>query len=100
MRAIKDFLDILEKPNKQLTFFEKFKKFIGFIIVGLFGMLLLLVVSKSRERKSIEQEKRNKLKYFKPSIKEGIFSNTITWIMRDEPLSEESLDELMKEINL
>lgn len=28
----------------------------------------------------------------------GLFSNRITWVMRDEPLSDELLDELVKAI--
>ena len=61
-------------------------------------MILIVEVNKSRERKAIQQEKRNKLKYFKPIIEEVLFSNRITWVMRDEPLSDELLDELVKVI--
>jgi hypothetical protein len=98
MEGIKKFTDVLNKSNSELTFREKCRKLIGVIVIGLLGVILIVFINKSKERKAIEQEKRNKLKYFKPSIEEGLFSNRITWVMRDEPLSDEFLDEFLKEI--
>ena len=98
MEGIKKFTDVLNKSNSELTFREKCRKLVGVIVIGLLGVILIVFINKSKERKAIEQEKRNKLKYFKPSIEEGLFSNRITWVMRDEPLSDELLDELVNTI--
>lgn len=98
MEGIKKFMYVLNKPNSELTFREKFRKLVGVIVIGLLGGLLVIFINKSRERRAIAQEKRNKFKYFKPIIEEGIFSNKTTWVMRDKPLSDEFLDEFLKEI--
>ena len=98
MGAIKKFIDVLNKPNSELTFREKCRKLIGVIGIGIGGILIIHISKKISYANNREQERRNKFKYFKPMIEEGLFSNKITWIMRDKPLQEEELDELLKEI--
>ena len=98
MEAIKKYMYVLNKPNSELTFREKFRKLVGVIVIGHLEGLLVIFINKSRERRTIAQEKRNKFKYFKPIIEEGLFSNKTTWVMRDIPLSDEFLDEFLKEI--
>ena len=96
MKALIKLLEVLNKPNSELTFREKCRKFIGFIVVGLFGIILNSIFRKIGHEKQRQQEARNKLKYFKPIIEEGLFSNKTTWVMRDNPLSEEQLDDFIK----
>jgi large-conductance mechanosensitive channel len=96
--AVKDFLVILEKPYNELNGVQKVKRVIGIILIGIFTFVIIMVINKSREKARTENEKRKKLKYFKPTIEEGVFSKRITWVMRDTPLSDELLDELVKEI--
>jgi hypothetical protein len=97
---IKCVLDILDKPYNELTFTKKVNKFMVsvmvFVFVGLFAFFIIGYFSKLRNERAIIQEKRNKLKYFKKNIEEGFFHNKNTWIMRDTPLTDDEVDELMK----
>lgn len=96
MMILIKFLDVLNKPNSELTFREKCRKFIGVVVIGLFGVFFIHLVRKIGDEKQRQKEARNKLKYFKPIIEEGLFFNKTTWAMRDKPLSEEQLDDFIK----
>lgn len=96
MKTLIKFLEVMDKPNSELTFREKCRKFIGVVVVGFLGMILISVFRKIGYEKQRQQEARNKLKYFKPIIEEGLFSNKTTWVMRDNPLSDEQLDDFIK----
>lgn len=96
MESIKRFVEVLEKPNSELNFREKIRKFIGVVFVGLFGFFIVGFLRRINNQREITQERRNKLKYFKPIIEEGLFLNKTTWVMRDTPLTEDTLDELFK----
>lgn len=98
MEAIKKFITLLDKPNSELTFREKCRKLIGLIGIGVGGTLIIYISRKISYKNNMEKERRNKFKYFKPMIEEGIFSNKTIWIMRDKPLQEDELDELLKAI--
>jgi hypothetical protein len=99
MKSIKGYVEVLNMPNSELNFREKLRKFIGCIIIGIFGIFLLIVWKGIDNKRAIKKERRNKLKYFKPSIEEGLLSNRTTWVMRDTPLTEGQLDDLFKSIN-
>jgi len=96
MDAIKRFLDVADTPNSELSLRQKCRKLFGYIVVGLLGYLLVVLISKQNNSRNQKQKERNKLKYFKPIIEEGMFSNKTTWVMRDTPLREEELDEFFK----
>lgn len=62
------------------------------LLLFIVAPIAILMVSKViKERASREKSLRNKIKYMKPSIKEGFFGNTVTWEMRDKPLTKEEL---------
>ena len=47
-------------------------------------------------KEEIEENKalKQKLRYFNPIIKQGFWSNSVTWVGREKPLSDEELDNL------
>lgn len=96
MEAVKRFLHVVDTPNSELTLRQKCTKVFGYIAVGILGYFLVVLIRKQNNSKNEKQKARNKLKYFKPIIEEGMFSNKTTWVMRDTPLKEEELDEFFK----
>jgi hypothetical protein len=92
MVDVKNLMDILETPYSELCLKDKLKKVMGIIVIGLFAFFLMKMV---KDKKKINQHK-NKIKYFNPSIEEGIFSNKITWTMRDKPLTDEQVNDFYK----
>ena len=86
--------------TEALTFTKKVKKFMVFVFVGVFAFFIIGYFNRLRSERAIIREKRNKLKYFKKNIEEGMFFNRTTWVMRDTPLTDDELDELMKTIKL
>jgi hypothetical protein len=46
-----------------------------------------MVLPRLQQRKAI----KDKVRYMKPTIHEGILFNSITWEMRDKPLTEQEL---------
>jgi large-conductance mechanosensitive channel len=94
------FFQLMETPNSELKFGQKCRKLFNHIGIAFFGFLIIHFLNKASNEKAIEREKRNKLKYFTPIIEEGTFSNKTTWVMRENPLTEEQLDEVLKVVKL
>lgn len=94
------FFQLMETPNSELKFTQKCRKLLNHIGIAFFGFIIIKTLSKLSNEKAIEREKRNKLKYFTPIIEEGTFSNKTTWVMRENPLTEEQLDEVLKFVKL
>lgn len=80
-----------EEPEKKMGFFKKALTSLLYFPVKLFTFILL---EKINERRRREQEIKEKIKYFNPVIKEGLFSNSITWVGRDKPLTDQELEVL------
>jgi len=73
--------------NKIKTFLKNIPQY---ILVG-----ILLLAYKMIKGKLHEYEKtKTKIKHFKPTIKEGILFNSVSWEMRDKPLTDEELKNL------
>lgn len=94
------FFQLMETPNSELKFGQKCRKLLNHLGIAFFCFIIKKTLSKLSNEKAIEREKRNKLKYFTPIIEEGFFSNKTTWIMRETPLTEEQLDEVLKFVKL
>lgn len=62
----------------------------------LFFMAAVIVGKYIKNKIEQRQHLKTKLKYFNPTIKQGWFGKTITWTMRDKPLSDEQLEEFDK----
>jgi len=60
-------------------------------LIGVLSGVILLFIDKLKNRSLQKSELKNKLKHFKPTIHEGVFSNTISWEERDTPLTDEEL---------
>lgn len=79
----------LKRGWKELSWKEK----LLVISIGLGGIWLLPLASKKQDEK---KKLREKIRCFKPTVTESAFSKSISWEMRDKPLSDEELDEFMK----
>jgi hypothetical protein len=94
------FFQLMETPNSELKFTQKCRKLINHLGIAFFGLIIRSILVKASNEIAIERGKRNKLKYFNPTIEEGVFSNKTTWVMRETPLTEEQLDEVLKVVKL
>lgn len=74
----------------------KWKKIMLFIALGLGGILTMVILRRINDRRTEEKRMREKIRYFKPTITEGVLSNRTSWEMRDAPLTDEQLDSFMK----
>lgn len=81
---------LIDVPYKNRTFKEKLIVIQFYALVGLLGVFVIGLI---RTHKKSQVEK-NKLKYFKPTIYEGIFTNKISWELRDKPLTDQELSDL------
>lgn len=83
--------ELCEKPFKTRTFKEKLRVIRFHALIGALCGVFILAARYVINRTSERQAMKNKLKYFKPTIQEGVFSNTISWQERDIPLTDEEL---------
>lgn len=65
--------------------------FLGAIILSVLAITAMKTVRKKRK---VKNEVKNKLKYFKPTIKESFWCKTVTWEQREKPLSDTEIDHL------
>ena len=83
--------ELCKKPFKTRTFKEKLRVIRYQALMGVLGGIFILAGKYASRTISERKSMKNKLKYFKPTIQEGVFSNTISWQERDIPLSDEEL---------
>ena len=83
--------ELCAKPFNTRTFKEKLRVIRYQALMGVLGGIFILVGKYVSRTISERKAMKNKLKYFKPTIQEGVFSNTISWQERDIPLSDEEL---------
>lgn len=75
---------------------SKWKKTLLFIILGLGGILTISIMRRMSAKESEKKKLRERVRYFKPTITETALSKSISWEMRDKPLTDEQLDGFMK----
>lgn len=81
------FLDF-DDSKKEISLFTKI-----FLYIFFFPTIILVkgfANNRKRENKALKQ----KLRYFNPIIKQGFWSNSVTWVGRDKPLTDDELDNL------
>jgi hypothetical protein len=83
--------ELSEKPFKTRTFKEILRVIRFYVIMGFIGGFIILIVSSIRKNTYRHHRIKNRIKHFKPTIHEGVFSNTISWEERDTPLTDEEL---------
>ena len=86
--------ELSEKTFKTRTFKEKLRVIRFYALIGVLGGFLILILRYISNRVSERQQLKNKIKHFKPTIHEGVFLTTMSWELRDKPLSEQELNEL------
>lgn len=59
------------------------------LLIGL-AIGSVIIMGHFHRRRSVER----KVRYFRPTIEEGIFGKKIHWTLRDEPLTQEQLNKL------
>lgn len=92
-----------QTPTLDTLFLEKeedlkwHQKIERFIFLGAVGIVMVVFVNKmiGKAKSSHNATMRRKLKYFNPTINEGIFFNTVTWTGREKPLTDEDVEKLM-----
>jgi hypothetical protein len=96
MKGIIYYIKLLDKRYSELSFADKTRKFLSAPFLFFLRVTFMIAFLKVIDIKSKIKEKRNKLKYFKPTIEEGLLYDTTSWTMRDKPLTDEEVDKLMK----
>ncbi len=87
------------EKNISESYFDKipkWKKYMLFFILGLGGIITIAIYNRFKEKKYKEKKLREKVRYFKPTVNESMFSRSISWEMRDTPLTDKQLDDFMK----
>ena len=85
------------QENKRQTWYARLKQNTKDILITTaiaatgVGMLMLVKRFENNERNQVKK----KLKYFNPTIHEGIFGKTVTWTGREKPLTDEELKNLL-----
>ena len=73
---------------------KKLNTFIAYLVIGManFGAYIIEeIAGNPREKEKIIMKQ---IKYFKPTIKHGFWGKTITWEMREKPLTDKELEDL------
>lgn len=83
--------ELSEIPFSERTLKQKLRVIRFYVLMGLFAGVLLVVVDKLKEKPSRREELRKKLRYYKPTMHEGTWSNSISWEERDTPLTDEEM---------
>ena len=63
--------------------------------LGLFPIAIYAYIH-HKEYSSKKAEIKRRLKHFNPTIKQGLFGEYVEWSGRDKPLTDEEVDELIK----
>lgn len=87
-----------EIPFLERTFNQKIRVIRFNILLRILRVFAIIISGELNKRKSKKQELNNKLKYFKPTIHEGIFSKKIIWEQRNIPLTDTELKNLNKTV--
>lgn len=65
-----------------------FKSKPGVHKIGIFTFVVLWLIGKYfAARMKQQKDMEEKVKYFRPTIKQGWFGETVSWEMRDKPLN-------------
>jgi hypothetical protein len=79
-----NYFDLHEETQPVEKKLKWWQKALIWTIAMIFKSMVLPRLQKRREMK-------DKVKYMKPTIHEGILFNTVSWEMRDKPLTNEEL---------
>lgn len=71
---------------------KKKSLFLKIVLYICFFPTSILMIGVMRERRKENKHLKEKLRYFNPIIKEGFWSNSITWVGREKPLSDDELN--------
>lgn len=97
---------IEEGPIQPVNFFEEerepkkldWKMKLLLVLITPFAVFYVKKLADSaRINRKEEEKERRKIKFFKPTITEGFFSNKVKWEMRDAPLTDEQVNEFFKD---
>ena len=83
-----------EKDNKKIKWYVKLIRFC--LRIPIF-FIALLYENRLKERQRRIKQIKKKLKYFNPTIHECFFGNTVSWTGREKPLSDEEVNNLIKQ---
>lgn len=89
----------MEKKAKTFNLSKRKKIALKIVLfLGAITLFVLAITIRKRERKKrkIKNEVKNKLKYFKPTIKESFWCKTVNWEQRKKPLSDMEMDHLFE----
>jgi hypothetical protein len=84
-------IKISQIPFKKRSFKQKIRVIRITILMRILKFCANLIIGELKNR----QELKNKLKYFKPTIHEGFFSNKISWEQRNKPLTDTELKNII-----
>jgi len=84
------FLDF-DDSKKEISAFKKT------LIYILFFPSIILLKGFSKKRKRENKALKERLRYFNPIIKQGFWSNSVSWVGREKPLSDEELENICKQ---
>ena len=88
--------DSVSDSESQFSKMSKWKRNLFYFVIGLGGLFTILIMRKLSEKQSEKKKLREKVRYFKPTITETALSKSISWEMRDTPLTDEQLDAFMQ----
>lgn len=74
----------------------KWKKIMLFIALGLGGILTMVILRRINDKRTEETRLKEKIRHFKPTVNESMFNKSISWEMREKPLTNEELDAFFK----
>ena len=89
--------ELSEKPFKTRTFTQKLRVIRFYIIIGLLGGWLILLLGKIYKRKNLRNETKEKFRCFKPTLHDNGWNKSISWEIRDRPLTDEEMSRFWDE---
>lgn len=66
------------------------------LITGLVAIVFFMASRRYMEQHRKRHKAFRKMKYFKPTIHDGFFGESVSWELRDKPLSDQQLNEIIK----
>jgi hypothetical protein len=93
---VKD-MDASEISFTNRTFKQKLRVIRFYIIIGIVGGWLTLLLGKISERKNLRNEIKEKFRCFKPTLHDNSWNKRISWEIRDKPLTDEEMSQFWDE---